>query len=121
MSRNTPVTPEFFARELYPWFLDTVGLLLDDETIMEDENGNPRSDYLRYEIGSTHDVRMFVRLPRVDAGRIIGKQHSMRESLYHVFRGICANHGFHLVSLEVYGIDDHSQTQQVVDRRVMRR
>lgn len=105
MSKSTPRTNEYFEEKLIPYFVKTVALLIDDASILGWRNGKARPDVFRFEIGTTFDVHLYLRLPPQDAGRIIGKFHTTRQALYQVFQAICKNHGFHLARLEVYGDD----------------
>lgn len=95
--RNTPTTLAFFEDELLPLFEDCICSLLDEDPDMD-------VGIIHYHVDEAKKtVSMDVRLPRKDAGRVVGREHRMRQSLYTLYSAICRNHGFNLVKFTVSG------------------
>lgn len=110
MSKNNPVTAEFFGDELFPWLADTIGLLLDDDTVLDDGQGGVSESVIRVQLVKGSEVNIHISLPRADAARVIGKLHSTEESLYKIFRAILKNHGFNLSQFVIRGQEEQEPT-----------
>lgn len=94
--RPTPTTRDFFHDEIAPLIEDVVESLLDADIPNADE-------VFKYEFTDATDISIYIRLPRADAARVIGKERKMRDTLYHLFRAVLKNHGFTLNDLIAIG------------------